>query len=174
MPAKSILVPLDLLHGKTDILLYLQQMALEVPFCATLLYVVEMNIAPPDERLYRELREEADARLRQLSRIFLGHEDAARRCVRFGRPDEQIIDQAGANPAELIIMSRSRPRRWRQLLRSHTVERVLKFAPCPTLVLPLSWQADPTKQRLPQTVPAKSIRPSGALPHPTWTTWAGA
>ncbi|MGA3178714.1 MAG: universal stress protein [Verrucomicrobiota bacterium] len=174
MSAKRILLPLDLLHSKTDTLLYLQQMALDSPFCATLLYVVELNITPPVERLYQELRDEAQSSLASLSRLFFGHQQAARLCVRFGRPDEQIIAEAGASHSELILMSSSRPRRWHHLFHSRTVERVVQFAPCPTLVLPLSWQAPPASRPRPLASPQKSARPSGSLPHPTWTSWAGA
>jgi nucleotide-binding universal stress UspA family protein len=173
MPVKNILVPLDLLHSKADTLLYLQQMALDGPLCATLLYVVELSIIPPDERIFDQLREEAQTSLARLSRIFFGHEQATRLCVRAGRPDEEIIAEAGSSHAELILVSGARPRPWHQFFRSRTVDRVVKFAPCPTLVLPPSWQ-NPALPR--QAVPAsrKAPRRSDPLPHPTWTTWAGA
>jgi hypothetical protein len=36
-------------------------------------------------------------------------------------------------------LASSKPRRWSHPFRSCTVERVVQLAPCPTLVLPLSW-----------------------------------
>jgi hypothetical protein len=90
-----------------------------------------------------------------------------------GRPDKQIIAEAGASQAELILMSGAGPRRWHQIFRSHTVERVVRLAPCPTLVLPPDWQT-PASQRQPVAVPQKAPRRADPLPHPTWTTWAGA
>jgi nucleotide-binding universal stress UspA family protein len=137
MNSKRILVPLDLRRSTTDAQLYLQQAASESPFCATLLYVVELNIVTPN-RLYQEICAESEAALRNLSMALLGHENAARVSVRIGRPDEEILAEARASRSELILLTSSRPRRWSQPFRSRTVERVVQLAPCPTLVLPLS------------------------------------
>jgi nucleotide-binding universal stress UspA family protein len=139
MNSKRILIPLDLRRSTTDALLYLQQAAPESPFCATLLYVVELNIVTPNNRLYQEICAESEAALRNLSMAFLGHENAARVSVRIGRPDEEILAEARASQSELILLASSKPRRWSHPFRSRTVERVVQLAPCPTLVLPLSW-----------------------------------
>ncbi len=140
MYCKRILVPLDLRRGVADALHYLQQCAPEFPFSATLLHVVELNIAPHHRRVYEEICAESRVALRQLSRLFLGHEDAALVRVRVGRADEQILAEACSSGAELIILSRGKPRLWRHLFRSRTVERVVQAAPCPALVLPVSWR----------------------------------
>lgn len=149
MNSKRILVPLDLRRSTTDALLYLQHAAPEAPFCATLLYVVELNIATPDSRLYQEICAESQAALRKLSLHFLGHQDAARVSVRIGRADEEILAEARSSRAELIILSGSKPRGWRHLFRSRTVERVVHAAPCPALVLPRSWKIAPAAFRPP-------------------------
>jgi nucleotide-binding universal stress UspA family protein len=173
MSSKNILVPLDLVNSRTDTLLYLQQLALEGPLCATLLYVVPLNIVPPHERLYEDLCEQAQVSLAKLSRIFFGHEQATRLCVRTGRPDEEIVSEAGSSNAELILMSGAAPRPWHQIFRSHTVDRVVKNAPCPTLVLPLSWQ-NPALPPQTATAGQRASRRSSPLPRPTWTSMAGA
>jgi nucleotide-binding universal stress UspA family protein len=170
MTGKRILVPLDLLRGKTDPLLYLQQMAVESPLCPTLLYVVELNIETPDRRLYRELGADAESALRKLAHRFFGHEEAARVRVRIGRPDEQILAEARFTQPELIIMSSSKPRRWGQFFRSRTVERVVHLAPCPTLVLPGSWNIAPSAGQ-PAARPRKTPEPSAS---PMRATWARA
>ncbi|MGD1084325.1 MAG: universal stress protein [Verrucomicrobiota bacterium] len=167
MKPRHILVPLDLSQGKTDTLLHLQRMAEEGPVCATLLSVVELNIAPSDRRLYPELCKEARSHLAVLSRIYFGHEGAARLCVRVGRADQEILAEARYCQSELILMSSSRPRRWHQLFRSRTVERVVQFAPCPTLVLPLSWSGAAARRDEPASVEA-SPRRARSFPHPTW------
>jgi nucleotide-binding universal stress UspA family protein len=138
MNSKRILIPLDLRRSTSETLLYLQQAAPESPFCATLLYVVELNIATPDNHLYQEICAESEAALRNLAVSFLGHENAARVSVRIGRADEQILAEASASQSELIILTSSKLRRWSHPFRSRTVERVVQLAPCPTLVLPLS------------------------------------
>jgi hypothetical protein len=102
-----------------------------------LLYVVELNIVTPNNRLYQEICAESEATLRNLSMALLGHENAARVIVRIGRADEQILAEASASRSELIILTSSK-RRWSHPFRSRTVERVVQSAPCPTLVLPLS------------------------------------
>jgi nucleotide-binding universal stress UspA family protein len=140
MNCKRILVPLDLRRSTTDPLRYLQQCAPESPFCATLLHVVELNIAPHNSRLYEEMCAESRAALRELSRLFLGHEDAAEVRVRVGRADEQILAEASSSRAELIILSRGKPRHWCHFFHSRTVERVVQAAPCPALVLPVLWR----------------------------------
>jgi hypothetical protein len=76
MNSRRILVPLDLRRNTSETLLYLQQAAPESPFCATLLYVVELNIATPDNHLYQEICAESEAALHNLAVAFLGHENA--------------------------------------------------------------------------------------------------
>jgi nucleotide-binding universal stress UspA family protein len=159
MNCKRILVPLDLRRSPTDALRYLQQCALETPFSATFLHVVELNIAPHHRRVYEEICAESRAALRKLSRLFLGHEDAARVRVRMGRADEQILAEACSSGAELIILSRGKPRLWRPFFRSRTVERVVQAAPCPALVLPGSWKIEKFHP---------SARAEGASPTPVF------
>jgi nucleotide-binding universal stress UspA family protein len=140
MNCKRILVPLDLRRSTTDPLRYLQQCAPEFPFCATLLHVVELNIAPHNPCVYEEMCAESRAALRKLSRLFLGHEDAVEVRVRVGRVDEQILAEASSSRAELIILSRGKPRPWCHFFHSRTVQRVVQAAPCPALVLPVFWR----------------------------------
>jgi len=156
MNCKRILVPLDLRRSTTDALLYLQHAAPETPFSATLLHVVELNIAASDSRLYQEICAESRAALRRLSLLFLGHQDAAQVSVRVGRADEQILAEARSSRSELIILSGSKPRPWRHLFRSRTIERVVQGAPCPALVLPRAWKT--AQSHLPSPSPVSGHR----------------
>ena len=128
----------------------------------------EANIETPDRRLYRELGADAESALRKLALRFFGHEEAARARVRIGRPDEQILAEARSSQPELIILSSSKPRRWGRFFRSRTVERVVRSAPCPTLVLPGSWNSAPAARSAgcspakgPATVPLSDARNLG-------------
>jgi nucleotide-binding universal stress UspA family protein len=170
MNSKHILVPLDVLHSKTDTLLYLQLLAAESPISTTLLYVVDLNIEQPDQTIYAALCAEGESVLRKLARRFLGREEAARIRVRTGRPDAQILAEARSSQPDLILMSSPKPRSWRRFFRSRTVERVVQFAPCPTLVLPLSW---PVVSGTSQPQPCRQAASPSSTPR-LRPTWAGA
>jgi nucleotide-binding universal stress UspA family protein len=70
-----------------------------------------------------------------LAKLFFGAEQAARIIVRAGQPAGEIIAEAKAAEADLIVMCGPRSGRLR-LLRRGTTQRVLNSASCPTLVLP--------------------------------------
>lgn len=58
--------------------------------------------------------------------------------VRIGRPDEEIIALAHEARADAIVLGHhgeDRPRTRRRLFAGNTVERVLRVAPCPVLVV---------------------------------------
>ena len=166
MNSKQVLIPLDLRRGTTQALRYVQHAAPESPFCVTLLYVIEVNIVSPDNRLYREIGAESEAALRQISRHFLGHEDAARISVRLGRADEEIVAEARSGRSELIILSASKPAPWRYFFRSRTIEHVLQAAPCPALVLPRS-RPIAAKEYWPPPLPQGRAAPSAPALHHT-------
>jgi hypothetical protein len=67
--------------------------------------------------------------------------------VRVGRPHEEILAEADAELSELIIMASPKPACWKRLLGLGTVERVVRNARCPTLVLPRIWKITPEQYR---------------------------
>jgi nucleotide-binding universal stress UspA family protein len=136
MHAKRILIPLDLVHSTVDPLLFVQGLAGEVPICATLLHVVGVNLAPADGRVYEELCSEAQAALCKLAKLFIGDGSETRVSVRIGRPHQQILLEARSSRSELILLSGGKPGSWARLFGTGTTERVVRAAPCPTLVLP--------------------------------------
>jgi len=139
MNGKRILVPLDLEQNSLDGLEFVATLAGEMPVFATLLYVANLNISAPERRVYDELCRENERRLRALAKLFFTGELPQVR-VRVGKPHEEILTEAEAGQAELIVMaSRKAPReKWR--FRPTTVERVVRDAPCLTLVLPRTWK----------------------------------
>ncbi len=135
MRNKHILVPLDLVRGPASALVFVQQLAAETPLCVTLLHVVDLNIFPPQSSVNEQLCAESEAALRRLGKLFFGAEQHVRIVVRAGRPADEIVAEAKAAEADLIVMCGPKSRRLR-LLRRGTTQRVLKSALCPTLVLP--------------------------------------
>ena len=143
MKRKRILVPLDLLRGSPDALEFVQNLASEKPLCVTLLHVVDVNIAPIRPGIYDELCAEAEAGLRRLAKLFFGAGQAARVAVRMGKVSDEIVAEAKAASADMIVLCGSKsPKRFR-LFRGRTTRRVLGSAPCPTVVLPDSRKIVP-------------------------------
>ena len=134
--AKRILIPLDLLRGTIDPLLFVQRIAAETPVRVTLLHVVSLNVGAVGKRVYEELCSEAQAGLLKLARLFFGEEQETRVSIRIGRPHEQIIEEARSEGSNLIILSAGKPGSWARLLALGTAERVVRSAPCPSLILP--------------------------------------
>jgi nucleotide-binding universal stress UspA family protein len=134
--ARRILIPLDLVRGTIDPLLFVQGIGAESPVSATLLHVVSLNVGVTERRVYQELCSEANAALCKLARLFFGDDMETRVSVRIGRPHEQIIQEALSAGSELIILSAGKPNSWARLLAWGTTERVVRSAPCATLILP--------------------------------------
>jgi nucleotide-binding universal stress UspA family protein len=135
MRNKHILVPLDLIRGPASALVFVQRMAAETPIRVTLLHVIDLNIFPPQPAVNDQLCAESQAALRKLAKLFFGAEQAARIIVRAGHPAGEIIAEAKAAEADLIVMCGPKSRRLR-LLCQGTTQQVLNSASCPTLVLP--------------------------------------
>lgn len=143
MNSKCILVPLDLMRGSPDALVYVQNMAMENALCVTLLHVVDLNIAPIQPGIYDQLCAEDEAALRKLAGLFFGTDQAVRVKVRVGKVADEIVAEAAANSADLIVLCGPKsPKRFR-LFRRSTTRRVLNAAPCPTVVLPRPAQGVP-------------------------------
>ena len=160
---KNILIPLDLMRSPSDALVYARNLAAESPISVTLLYVLNLNIVPPVRQVYDELCAESEAALQKLAKFFFGMDKAARVVVRVGSPDEEIVAEAKAESADLIIMSGPERRSWRQLLRLGTTQKVIDASPCPAMVLPRQQKMQPHMPRIhPMTKesPAEALRPA--------------
>ena len=147
MNSKRILVPVNLPKSSFNSLLFAQGLANEVPIHLTLLNVVNLNVARLESRIYNEVCAESEAALKKLAELFFGDSPSVRINVRVGRPHEEILAEADAELSELIIMASPEPARWKRFLGLGTVERVVRNAPCPTLVLPRIWKITPEQYR---------------------------
>jgi nucleotide-binding universal stress UspA family protein len=143
MKSKHILVPLDLIRGSPDALVFVQNLARENPLSVTLLHVVDVNIVPIRPGIYDELCAEADAALRRLAKLFFGPDQAARVVVRIGNVPDEIVAEAKAGSADMIVLCGPHSPKRFGLFRRRTIRNVLNRAPCPTIVLPDSRKVVP-------------------------------
>ena len=100
-----------------------------------------------ESRIYNEACAESEAALKKLAKHFFGNSPSVRINVRMGRPHEEIVAEAEAELSELIIMASPKPACWKRILSLGTVERVVRNARCPTLVLPRIWKITPEQYR---------------------------
>jgi nucleotide-binding universal stress UspA family protein len=164
MNSKRILVPVNLPKGSFDELQFAQGLADEVPIHVTLLNVVNLNVVRLERRIYNEACAESEAALKKLAKLFFGDSPSVRVNVRVGRPHEEIVAEADAELSELIIMASPKPARWKRLFGLGTVERVVRSARCPTLVLPRVWKITPELYR--QAMRPRSSARSNAVWQP--------
>jgi nucleotide-binding universal stress UspA family protein len=113
----------------------------------TLLNVVNLNIVMLEPRIYDEICAENEVVLKKLAKLFFGDNPSVQINVRVGRPHEEIVAEANAELSELILMASPKLPRWKRFLGLGTVERVVRSAPCPTLVLPRVWKIMPEQYR---------------------------
>jgi nucleotide-binding universal stress UspA family protein len=146
MIGKRILAPLNLEQSSFDTLEFVAGLAGEMHLCATLLYVVNLNISLLERRVCDDLCRENEQRLKSLAKLSFEGE-IPNVCVRVGKPHEEIIAEAELGEAELIVMASPKSRRSKWRLRLTTVEHVVRNAPCLTLVLPRSWKITPQQYR---------------------------
>ncbi len=147
MRAKRILVPISLQRSDADALRFIENLSRDVPVHATLLHVVNLNVFGLERRVLDELRRESEQRLRALARLFFEDRPLPQLHVRIGRPHEEILAEAETELAELVVMASPRPSRFKWRLSLTTVERVVRNAPCPALVLPRVWRITPQQYR---------------------------
>jgi nucleotide-binding universal stress UspA family protein len=142
MKLQKILVPVDFSGSMPGTLQYAAAFAREYGAVVTLLHVVK-----PDHpflthgiariRLAEELREAAECQLNQLINVLWADEVKAEALVAVGIPHLQIVNEAREIQADLIIMGTHGPVGIWGLFRRNTTSKVIRYAPCPVLVVPL-------------------------------------
>ena len=147
MHAKRILVPVSLQRSDADALRFIENLSRDVPVYATLLHVVNLNIFGLERRVLDELCREKEQRLQGLTKLFFEDGRMPQRRVRLGRPHEEILAEAEEEHSELIVMASPKASRLKWRFSPATVERVVRNAPCPTLVLPRVWKITPQQYR---------------------------
>lgn len=141
MNHSDILVPLNLENDPLEGLKFASRVAGEMSLHTTLLHVVELNIFPLDRRVYDEVCLEYQQMLQKLADRF--SQNGHRLSVRVGKPHEEILAEARDSGVELIVMGAPKSHRWRWPFHSTTVERVVREAPCQTLVMPEDRKVTP-------------------------------
>ena len=137
---KTILVPLDFSRSSMEALNYAVELAKS--FAAT---VHLLHVTAPDEAASAGaahlLRQTADSLMSAREKLAKVHEDhfssfwPANSHVRSGHPFHEICQQAREIDADLIVLATRGHSGLKRLLLGSTAERVLRFAPCPVLVV---------------------------------------
>ena len=104
MRPETILLPLDIRRCPLEVFSEVNGQAKYPGASVTLLHVVTLNIAAPERRVYEELERDARWYLERLARGCLRPDIATSFRVRFGKPAEEILAEAAAGNANLIIL----------------------------------------------------------------------
>jgi nucleotide-binding universal stress UspA family protein len=86
--------------------------------------------------------------LNQLIDVLWADEVKAEAVVAIGKPHRQIVNEAREANADLIIMGRHGLVGAWGLFRRNTVSKVVRYAPCPVLVIPLFGRDLPVGSRM--------------------------
>jgi nucleotide-binding universal stress UspA family protein len=142
MKLQKILAPVDFSESMPGTLQCAAAFAREYGAAVTLLHVVK-----PDQsfithgiarlELVEESREAGESQLNQLIDVLWANEIKAEALVAIGIPHLQIVNEAKEINADLIIMGTHGPAGVWGLFRCNTTSKVVRYARCPVLVVPL-------------------------------------
>ena len=133
MKPERILLPLDIRKCPLEVFSVVNGLAKYSGATVTLLYAVTLNIAAPEKRVYEELARDARWYLARLARGCLRPDIAAIIRVRVGKPAEEILAEAAAGNADLIILPSYPTSFWSRLLAPilpRVAEQVIRRAAC--------------------------------------------
>jgi len=138
MRLRRILVPVDLGETTIEALRYAAAFAREYKATITLLHVVKPDgleaerdpSGAPDD-----LVETGECELRRLADAIWGDEIVTDIVVATGEPCRQIINEAKETAADMILMASHSPVGAWGLVRRGTATKVVRYAPCPVLVV---------------------------------------
>jgi len=116
MKPERILLPLDFRRCPLEIFSLVEGFSKRPEVTLTLLHVVHSNILASDSRVHEELALEAQVYLERVAQQFVHPITSTVVHVRFGRPAEQILEEAKAEGAELIILPDYGPSFWSRLV----------------------------------------------------------
>ena len=140
---KHILVPIDFSEHSKNALKYAIPYAVQFNASLDLLYVVEPTIYPADfsfgqvgfPNIEEELRKRGDEELNALLRNEIKGRVPAEALVRTGKPFYEINEYAREKNIDLIIIATHGHTGVEHILFGSTVEKVVRKAPCPVLVV---------------------------------------
>ncbi len=138
---KQILVPIDFSESSKQALNYAIAFARQFQAPLTLLHVVEFSMVGSDlgaielSRIEADFVENATRQLDSWVEREVGSRATAQPMVRSGRPYAEIVDVAESLPTDLIIIATHGHSSLAHVVLGSTVERVVRHAPCPVLVV---------------------------------------
>src|SRR5215469_17799594 len=115
----DILVALNMEKGGFEVLECAAAISSVLPVRLTLLYVVELNVAPIDRRIYDEVCLEYQQKLQAL--VQGSFEREPRLSIRAGKAHEQILAEARESDVQLILLGMPKEGRLRWLFGPPTV-----------------------------------------------------
>ena len=138
-----ILVPIDFSEHSKNALQYAIPYAVQFKARLDLLYVVEPTIYPADfsfgqvgfPNIEEELRKRGSEELNALLANEIKGRVPASASVRTGKPFYEINEYASENGVDLIIIATHGHTGVEHILFGSTVEKVVRKAPCPVLVV---------------------------------------
>jgi universal stress protein A len=132
---KTILVPVDFSDCSKKAVQYAVAFAKQFKAKLTLLYVVEPYPAVPEMApVDFETLQDGKAELKALKEA-IGEQARCDTSIRTGTPHVEISATAQELGADLIIISTHGHRGFTRLLLGSTTERVVRYAPCPVLIV---------------------------------------
>jgi len=141
-----ILVPIDFSEHSKKALQYAITFAEQFKASVDLLYVVEPAVYPADfsfgqvgfPSVEDELRQRGTEELQELIRKEIGTRVQAQCAVRMGKAFNEIDQYAKAESVDLIIIATHGHSGVEHALFGSTAEKVVRYAPCPVLVVRLA------------------------------------
>jgi nucleotide-binding universal stress UspA family protein len=145
MNTKRILLPIDVRRCPLEVFETANGFAKSPHSSLSLLHVVNLNIAPPDYRIYEELSHEAQSYLLRLADRYV-HPLVRRQVhIRIGNTVDQILAQAKAENTDLILLPTYCPSHWHRLcafwrpaatpLVSRLADKLIRKATCPVFLV---------------------------------------
>jgi len=131
-----VLIPVDLTKCPLETFSYVNEFAPHHRVNITLLHVVNLCAAVPDNRAFNVLSQDARTHLERLAERFLDPRLPVRLRVRVGKPAEEILAEAKEANVDLILLtSYGGCSFWKRPFRPRIVEKVLRASPCNATLL---------------------------------------
>ena len=140
---KNILVPIDFSDPCKQALKYATAFARQFDAALTLLHVIEFDIVLSDlgpagvsfVEVETKSKEVSLQRLAEWVAAEVGDHVRTETLIRNGRPYWDIVEVARSLPADLILIASHGHSSLAHVVLGSTVERVVRHAPCPVLVI---------------------------------------
>lgn len=134
---RRILAPVDLSQASAGALRFAEQLADDYGAELKVIHAAVVPVSPYYPQMYAGIRDTEihDAMQRFLQDVGLKR-DVKPYVINAGSAAYPIVDTAGEQKTDLILMSRSGLSGWQRFLVGNITEKVLHTAPCSVLVLP--------------------------------------